>query len=497
MKNKQPCLIGLDVGTSAIKGILCDVSGDEIATAQRAYPLRTPQPGWVEEDPDEVWLALLQTLADLTQAAGPDRSVVSMALSTQGGSVIPCAADGAPVYPMITWLDARSADLMAEWKAMPGREEQVRRLSGWHLHAGLPFSNIAWLRQQRPDVFAAARRFMAVNDHYVWRLTGRFCNDFSNGAQMQLIDLRSNDWSAELSELLGITPGHLSELLPSGVVVGPILPQVAAATGLSPETLVVMGGQDHCCEALAMGMVDSGRVMLATGTAWVITGVAESPDVTAIPPRMDLNYHVLRQRWTASQLLGGYGAVIEWWLGEHWSGLDQGTPRRASYAALNAALLESTPGCLGLIFAPLDGSSQATATATGGFRGLRLDHTRVDMARAILESAAFEVRWALENLWDTGIPTDDLWVAGGATQSPVWPQILADVTGAPISITDYAYWSALGGAMLAGVGAGLFPSHQVAIETLQKPVQTLAPNLGLASLYAERFAAYQQMYRTR
>ena len=491
----QQCVIGVDVGTSAIKGILCDADGVELATAHQGYPLATPQPGWVEEDPEDVWAAILAVLTALARAAGPERAIAGLALSTQGGSVIPCAANGAPVYPMITWLDSRSGELMAGWKAIPGREERIRQLSGWHLHPGLPFSNIAWLRQQRPHIFAATDRFMAVNDHYIWRLTGRFCNDLSNGAQMQLVDLSTERWSAELCVLVGIAPSSLSELLPSGAVVGPILPQVAALTGLSPETLVVMGGQDHCCEALAMGMMNTGRVMLATGTAWVITGVAESPNVAAIPPVMDLNYHVLPRRWTVSQLLGGYGATMEWWLGEHWAGLDQETPRRAGYAALNAALMESTPGCKGLLFAPLDGSSQSATAVPGGFRGLRLDHTRADMARAILESAAFEVRWALENLRDAGLPTDDLWVAGGATQSPVWPQILADVTGAPIAITNYAYWSALGGAMLAGVGVGLFASSQAAIAALQKPVQTLAPDPAFGSLYTARFAAYLQMHR--
>lgn len=491
----QPCVIGVDVGTSAIKGILCGADGQEIATAQQGYPLRTPQPGWVEEDPDDVWRAILDVLTALAHAAGEKRAVMGVALSTQGGSIIPCAENGGPVYPMITWLDSRSAELMAAWKATPGREARIRQLSGWHLHPGLPFSNMAWLAAHRPDLFAATGRFMAVNDHYIWRLTGRFCNDLSNGAQMQLVDLGTNDWSAELCELLGIAPTSLPSLLPSGAVVAPILPQVAEHTGLSPQTLVVMGGQDHCCEALAMGMMDTGRVMLATGTAWVITGVAESPDVAVVPPAMDLNYHVLPQRWTVSQFLGGFGATMEWWLGEHWVGLGHNADRRAAYAALNASLIESAPGCKGLLFAPLDGSSQATARTPGGFRGLRLDHTRADMARAILESAAFEVRWALENLRAAGMPTDDLWVAGGATQSPVWPQILADVTGAPIAITDYAYWSALGGAMLAGVGVGLFASYQAAVAALQKPVRTLTPNSAFGALYAERFAAYQQMYQ--
>jgi xylulokinase len=164
------------------------------------------------------------------------------------------------------------------------------------------------------------------------------------------------------------------------------------------------------------------------------------------------------------------------------------------YAHLDEALAHSQPGCHDLLFLPLGGSLQVPdGQAQGGFVGLRLDHTRTDMSRAILEGAAFELRWALETIQQAGLAVEYLWVAGGATHSPVWPQILADVSGVPISLTQYAQWPALGAAILAGAGAGIFETLAEGIARFQKPPRQLGPDEKSARFYSERFAAYKHM----
>jgi xylulokinase len=280
----------------------------------------------------------------------------------------------------------------------------------------------------------------------------------------------------------------LARLEPAGTIVGKITPEVSRLTGLSDETPVVNGGHDQCCTALAMGMMSPGKVMLATGTAWVITGIVETPSVNAIPSTMNLNYHVAPQRWTISQLLGGFGASVEWCLRQCWQSANPDTalPRAELYTHFDNAVAQSKPGCNGLLFMPLGGTSQ------GGFVGLRLDHTRTDMSRAVLEGAAFELRWALESIQQAGLPVEHLWVAGGATHSPVWPQILADVSGVPISLTQYAQWPALGAAILAGTGAGIFETLEEGIDRFQKSPRRIMPDENLTQFYSERFAAYKQ-----
>ena len=311
-----------------------------------------------------------------------------------------------------------------------------------------------------------------------------------------MIGAETGQWDAELCRIGGVDPGMQAELGWAGRRIAPILPEVAACAGLPEDTLVIAGGGDQPCACLGMGMTSPGRVALATGTAWVITGITESRRVADAPASMDLSFHAAPERWTVSQFLGGFGATVDWWLQQAWESPETGEARgaKALYPFLNAGIASSAPGANGLLFTPLSGPSQLPASPPGGtFSGLQLAHTRGDMARAILEGCGFEVRWAMDELLKSGLPATELWIAGGAAASPVWPQILADITGAPIVLADYANWAALGGAALAGWGAGVFPSLDEALVRLQPPVRRVQPNDELAKLYADRYGAYRRL----
>jgi xylulokinase len=313
---------------------------------------------------------------------------------------------------------------------------------------------------------------------------------------MQLVDVASAQWSPQLCDLAGITPDQLAQLKPAGTIIGPVTPSASRLTGLPPTTLVVNGGHDHSCAALAMGMISADEVMLSTGTAWVITGVVETPSIDAIPDRMDLNFHVAPQRWTISQFLGGFGASVAWCLQQCWPADDAGETLLGEqrYAEFDKTIAKSRPGCDGLFFLPMEGNSQLPGgNSQGGFVGLHLGHTRMDMSRAILEGAAYELRWALDTMRLSGLPVERLWLAGGATRSPVWPQILADVCGLPISSSLYTHWPALGAAILAGVGAGIFETLEVGIDRLRKLPREILPDETQSSIYHDSFSRYQSV----
>ncbi|MGQ9490932.1 MAG: xylulokinase [Anaerolineae bacterium] len=494
-------ILGIDIGTASAKVIAFDLMGAEVASASRPYPLLTPQPGWVEQDAEQVWQALLDALREVAGRTA-DHRIVSLALAAQAGSIIPADERGDPVHPMITWLDRRTDDLVARWRR-DGTAERIRQLSGWHPFPGLPLPVIAWLAAERPDVHARARRYLGVADFLNHRLTGRFATDLSAACEILLVAANTGEWSPELCAIGGVDPAMQAELGWAGRLIGPITPEVAAYTGLPADTLVVAGGGDQPAACLGMGMFEPGQVALATGTAWVITGVTKDRRVDQAPPAMDLSFHAAPHRWTVSQFLGGFGATVDWWLQQTWQPPDpaQAQPVKELYRHLNAALADSEPGSHGLLFTPLSGPSQVPGAAPGGvFAGLQLAHTRADMARAILEGCGFEVRWALDELGASGLPTSELWLAGGAAASPIWPQILADISGVPIVVPEGAEegrpsppWAALGAAALAGWGAGLFSTLEEGVARLQPPVRRLASNQALAGLYAERYAAYRRL----
>jgi xylulokinase len=258
--------------------------------------------------------------------------------------------------------------------------------------------------------------------------------------------------------------------------------------------VVINGGQDHSCEALALGITSAGTGLLACGTAWVINAVSESPDMDAIPASTDLNYHVLPGRWVVSQFLGGLGACLEWWVSQ--SGRQASQTRDELWATFNAAMEKTTPGCGGLVYLPQTGVRQVTGSARhGGFVGLRLDHSWADMGRAMLEGAAYEVKWALEHLRGAGLAVEQMWMIGGAAQNPIWPQIVADITGVSVHLSPYSHGPALGAAMLAGIGLGIFDSAEEAQARFRVSAHNIESRHTHLSVYDQQSAAYRRLAR--
>lgn len=491
----QEAILGLDVGTSAMKAVLYTPDGTELFAAERDYRLVISQPGWVELDAAELWRTLVALLRMVTDATASRARIVSLAMAAQAGSTLPVDGGGVPLAPMMTWMDQRAAPVVAAWEN-DGTAARIRALSGWRPQAGLTIAAIAWLVQHRPEVVRRTRYFLGAHDYLVHCLTGRPVTDLSEGAEMLLLDHATGDWSDELCAISGIRHTQLADLMPAGAVAGTLLPAVAAATGLPADTAVVVGGQDQCCAALGMGATSPGQVMLASGTAWVITALIGKMRVDQAPAQVDLNYHVVPEVHTVSQLLGPFGATVEWWLNEACpSGQSaQATTRTARYAVLDHILAGSVPGARDLLFLPLGGSSQlAGCTARGGFVGLRLDHTHVDMARALLEGAAFEVRWALVTMAHRGLSADGMWMSGGATRSSLWPEIVASVTGLPLCLARGANWPARGAGLLAAAGAGLASDLVEAAVRWAQPMTTVTPDASLCELYAARYAAYREV----
>ncbi|MCS7060430.1 MAG: FGGY family carbohydrate kinase [Anaerolineae bacterium] len=469
-------LIGIDCGTTAVKGVLCRADGTELARAQHTIPLLTPNPGWAEQDPEAVWAALCDVVRALTARA--DAPITALSIAAQAGSIIPADAHGRPIYPMITFLDTRAAGLVAAWQR-DGWSETVRDHTGWSLQIGQPIASIAWLRAHRPDVFAAAGLFIEPHDDLVRRLTGRVIGNPSCAAQIPLIDRRNGDYALEIAAAVGLAAHSLPPLAASGSAIGPAKPDVAEALGLSRDTLIVTGGQDHACEALALGLIDPGGLMLSTGTAWVITGIADCADLSAIPRQMDLNVHVAPQRWTISTYMGGFGAVLAWWL----SGAP-GNPHDP-YARLEHALEMHTPDRQNPYFLPE--SQQRPASA---FAGLRLSHRWDDMACAVVEGIAFETRRMIDALRAAALPVQTLYMLGGAARSSRWARTLADVLDTPIRACDDTYLGARGAAILAGLGAGVLPSIAQAWPGFAPHVEESTPDPTRQAAYQARFERY-------
>ncbi|MCP4165955.1 MAG: hypothetical protein GY759_08700 [Chloroflexi bacterium] len=481
-------LLGLDVGTTATKAMLFDTQGDVIASADCSYPLHTPENGWVEQDPDDLWQGVVTTLRSVLEKIGAGDRVIALSLSSQAGTTIPVDAGNQPIYPAISWMDNRASAQAAQVRERWGAET-IHHRTGWHLVDGLPLQHITWLRENRPDIFRSARRYLFVNDFIAHKLSGRLCMNPSDAGITQLFNLETVDWDEQLLDIAGIRRGQLSPMHPCGQVIGALQANVSQATGLSPDVLVVNGAHDQYCAAVGTGTTRPGTVLLSCGTAWVVLAVPESLEV-GLRSGMSISCHAMPDSWGAIRSLGAVGTSMEWFLQTVWDRQNQ--DRGADpYGSLNAGAAQSPPGAHGVLFFPLAGGHVAHQLDVGGFNKLSLSHSRDDLARAVMEGVAFELQWAIEEMQNAGIQIDALTMVGGAAESPLWPQIVADITGVPVIVPTVSQAAARGAAILAGVGAGIWPTAEQGYLAFRGDETHLAADPRVHTLYQKLFTQYR------
>jgi xylulokinase len=308
------------------------------------------------------------------------------------------------------------------------------------------------------------------------------------------MNLNAMDWDQRLIDFAGARRDQLSPVQPSGYAVGPLLEQASQATGLRQEVLVVNGAHDQYCAAVGAGVTRPGQVLLSCGTAWVVLAVPEDKDA-ALEGGLAVSHHAMQGRWGALRSMGGVGTSFEWLLDNVWGRVVGSGAQQELYGAVNRAISGSPPGARDLLFVPLSGGhSLAFARTGGGFMGLTLAHNRADMARAVMEGIAFELRWVIEQLLEAGLEVTGLTMVGGAAESSVWPQIVSDATALPVTLPSSRQAASRGAAILAGVGAGVFASAEAGFSSFGGQDSYLTPDPALQPLYGDRFRAYQDRY---
>ena len=481
--------LSLDVGTTVIKAVLFSPSGQEVQVAEQACPtVQTPQ-GGAEQDPEALARAMWGVLREILTSPHGGRGRGS-GTPPQVVPILPLDQEGVPTHRLITWMDQRPKPIVAQWR-QSGTHRQIRACSGWWPEEGLPLATITWFREHCPQAFARTAHFCSVNDYLVYLLTGRYLTNPSCGGEMLLMNPVSHTWHPDMLALAGITAGQCSEIAPADAVAGVLSPQAQARLGICRAIPVYNGGQDHTLEALAVGMTGPGQALLACGTAWVINTAAGRDQCARAPEALGMNPHILPDRWVLSEYLGCFGAVNEWWCQTMWQAPGQPLSRSTLYDQINRSLGGHRAGGGNLFYLPYSGGKQlGLCRQEGIFWGGSLDQSREDWTWAVLEGIVFEVRWALEQLARAQMPIDRLWMIGGATRSPVWPQLAADILGIPIVTSQYSHGPALGAAMIAGVGCGQFSSFDDCRQVFRMEGRVFLPEQEYHRRYQEKYARF-------
>ena len=436
-------LIGLDLGTSAIKGVLTDRRGRVISEAGLENRFLHPHEGWVEVDPEQHYMNVCGVIRELAAAA--DGEVVAVAMAAASGNALLTDDAGKPLINIINWMDRR-AELHPPGSLAGLTSANVTQITGWPCITTFPLAQLAWLRENRSDVYTSAGRYAMDTDWLLFRLTGRWVMDHSTAATSILQEQISGSYHTPYLQLLDIPREKLSGLAPSGTPVGPLTAQARRDTGLSSRAAIVTGCFDHPAAARATGVLAPGRLLLSCGTSWVgFTPFANRQMVIDAGLLCDTFLSDRGGPWGGIFSVPYIGRTIDWYVDNV---IAPGESDRLRIFDESAA--EARPGAGGLV---IDLRSPP----------LHIDGSRADVSRAVMEGAARLLNEKIRNLTDLGFHYEKAVLVGGPSNSPIWPDIITETTGLDLTVGSRTA-GARGAAILAGIGAGLYRDEHAALE---------------------------------
>ncbi len=453
-----PVVIGVDVGTTALKLVAFGLESGERVLATREYPLEQPRPGEQVQDPERIRRELVSALAQCVAAVGAGR-VLGLGLCTAMHGLIGLDTDGTPLTPLLTWADGRATPQSARLRAS-GRSVDAYRISGVPNHPMTPLAKLIWFGEEEPALAAEVRHWVSLKDFVVLALTGSLATELSSASGTGLLDLGTLGWSPELARLAGVGTDQLPVILATTAQL-PLGADVAAATGLPAGLPVVMGAADGPLGNLGGGAMERGTVGLSIGTSGAVR--MHVPEPVLDPDGRLFSYALTADSWVTGAAISNGGSVVRWAAGL------VGDPSSSEPDVDLLALAAGVPaGSDGLVMLPYLLPERAPLwdpTLPGAFLGLRRAHTRAHVARAAVEGVALQLALITRRLAAVR-PVEVVRATGGVFRSPLWRQVVADALDLPVEIGDDAAGTALGAAALALVGLGLAGSPEAAADLL-------------------------------
>ena len=477
--------IGVDLGTSAVKLLLMDELGQIKNVVSKEYPLEFPQPGWSQQAPEDWRKAVMEGIPELLQGFnGAD--VAGIGCGGQMHGLVILDSDDNVIRPAILWNDGRTAK-QVDYLNNDITKEKLSQLTANIAFAGFTAPKILWMQENEPENFKKIAKIMLPKDYINYILTGVHCCDYSDASGMLLLDVANKCWSKEMLEICGISESQMPGLYESYEVVGTVLPQMAETLGIPASAKVVAGAGDNAAAAVGTGVVGSGGCNISLGTSGTIF---ISADKFGVDPNNAL--HAFAHADGGWHLMGCMlsAASCNKWLCDE-------ILKTKDYAAEQADITADKLGNNHVYFLPYlmgERSPINDTNARGTFIGMTMDTSRRDLVQAVLEGVAFAIRDSFEVAKSLGIDIPTTKICGGGAKSPLWRTIFANVLGIPLELVKTEQGPGYGGAMLAMVGCGKFPSVQAAADALVEVASTVQPDPELTARYEARYQQFKKIY---
>lgn len=487
-------ILGVDIGTSGTKTVLFSEDGAPVASATYEYPLYTPRNGYAEQEPLDWWQAAVNGIKEVT-AHVPAEEIKGVGLSGQMHGLVMLDAEDKPIRRSIIWCDQRTAAEVEEITRKVGADRMIEITANPAI-TGFTAAKIMWVKNNEPQNYERCRHILLPKDYIRFMLTGEYATEVSDASGMQLLDIPNRCWSDEVLQKLEIDKALLAKVYESPEITGKVTRRAAELTGLKEGTPVVGGAGDNAAAAVGTGVVEDGKAFTTIGSSGVV--FAHTSDI-AIDKKGRVHtfccavpgcWHVMGVTQSAGLSLKWFRDNFAW--GEMETALSMGVD---PYYLMDKEAGSVPIGANRLLYLPyLNGerTPHLDPNARGVFFGLSSMHKKKDLLRAVMEGVSYSLRDCVEVMREMDVNVSDMMACGGGGTSALWRQMLADLYGCPVKTTENKEGPALGVALLAAVGAGIYGSVPEACRAVIRPDKEQQPvdeNIG-------EYERFYQMYKS-
>ncbi|MCU6707869.1 FGGY family carbohydrate kinase [Paenibacillus sp. J5C_2022] len=490
--------MGIDIGTTGCKASLFHEEGRLLSTAYREYAMEQSRAGAFELNPQTVWEAVRDCLAEtLHDASILDREVAALCISSLGEAVVPVGRNGEALENAMLYTDERGREQAGQLEEAIGGE-RVMEITGVPLHAMFSLPKMMWIKQNKPQLYDDVWKFMCFGDYMAFLLTGVSAMDYTLASRTMAFNVTTKTWDSKLLTASGVDRDKLPELVQSGGVIGSVRDKLARELGfVGKSPVVAAGGHDQACAALGAGILSGNEAVDGIGTVECITPAYSAPVVNGVMLRHHFNCapHVVEGLYLTYAFNFTGGSLLRWYR-DQFGSMAEAEARKQGigvYEYLNATAAKAPTDLLVVPHFAGSGTPTMNPDAKGVIYGLTFNTDASQLYRALLEGVTYEMRYNMDCLKDAGIAVHSLRAVGGGAKSDLWLQIKADIMNQPIRKLDISEAGTIGTMLLAGKAAGIYSSYEEAVELLVKPVGTFEPNPVNGALYEERYEQYKRL----
>jgi L-xylulokinase len=488
-------LLGLDNGNTLSKAALFNLRGEEISISSHKVNTLYPNPGWTERDMNQVWACVVGAIKDVISKSGiTPKEIVGIGCSGHGNGLYLLDKSGMPFCNAIQSLDSRANDLVEEYK----KRDNYHRIFPIALQNVWPSQSamlLAWLKKHNPNCYHQIGSVLLCKDYINYKLTGEINSDYTDMSGAGLVDVRNKCYSEALMRLYGIPELYkaLPRLVSSTEVIGQISPKSAAETGLAIDTPVIGGLFDVDAGALGSGVIQSGQASIIAGT-WSINQVVSSNCI--VDPNIFMStVFAVPDLWLTLEASATSATNLEWFVTQFCAKEEIEAEKRgvSVYEICNEMVESVAINEANIIFHPFLYGSNVQGTARSGFYGMAGWHSKKHLLRALYEGVVFGHLTHLEKLRKAGSSFNKVRLTGGGAQSRVWSQMFADILDVKVEVTRGNEIGALGTALTAAVGIGIYKNFDEATQQMVVVERVHEPDFQNSQLYLEKYEAYKEL----